>query len=181
MRFSKVKVYHFRNLVDAEIEVKAKTIILIGENGQGKTNFLEALYMLCFGSSFRTKRDREIINMQQEEMSLYAELTGEDEEQATVLFKNLKEKKEILLNGKRIVDRKELLENVPCVLFSHEDMTFLLGGPEKRRLFLNQTMTLCRPESLETLRQYQKILRMRNICLKNGTKELTAVYNEQLA
>ena len=60
-------VYHnFRNILGAKLDVEAPEVFLVGENGQGKTNFIESIYLLCYGASFRTRRDARLINVGQE-------------------------------------------------------------------------------------------------------------------
>jgi len=181
MRFSKVQVYRFRNLKDAEILTNAKTIFLNGDNGQGKTNFLEALYILCYGASFRTRQDREIVTIPEHELSVRGLLSGDDRPDIEINVKYQNERKDITVNGKRIADRKDLLSNAPCILFSHEDMSFIIGGPDKKRLFLNQTMALRNPDAVDIIRQYQKVLKLRNACLKEGRSDVLGLYNIQLA
>ncbi|MBN2444315.1 MAG: DNA replication/repair protein RecF, partial [Spirochaetales bacterium] len=87
-------------------------------------------------------------------------------------------KKEIIVDSKRIEDRKELVKNSPCILFSHDDMVFVKGSPERKRWFLNQTLSLYEPLFIDVLREYQVILRNRNELLKKRNFELIDYYNQ---
>lgn len=181
MTFSRVSFYHFRNLLDDDVRLGGKTIFLTGNNGQGKTNFLESLYLLCYGTSFRTRKDGELVAIPEKEMSIHGDLKDDENQDMSISLKYARDKKDITVNGKKINDRKELVENIPCILFAHEDMAFIQGGPERKRWFLNQTMTLLNPEAIELVRQYQKVLQLRNACLKTGAVNLLDLYNLQLS
>jgi len=77
--FTSLKTFDFRNLKNQKIEVDHKEIFLTGENGQGKSNFLEAVYILSYGSSFRTHQDNLLIKHNCKEMTLYGEYSSNNE------------------------------------------------------------------------------------------------------
>ncbi|MDR0447770.1 MAG: DNA replication/repair protein RecF, partial [Treponema sp.] len=79
-----------------------------------------------------------------------------------------KNKKLITLDGKKITDRKDLLETVPVVIFCYEDMEFVSGGQERRRWFFDQTQSLYDPIYLDDLRKYRRVLKTRNVVLKDA-------------
>jgi len=178
MGFRSVRVYNYRNLKSSKLNLNAKTVYLVGENGQGKTNFLEALYILSYGSSFRTRDDKLLVNHTEKEMSILGVLNNQDE--VTRINYKFSGKKRIEINGKTIKDRKELLRNSPCILFCHEDIDFIKGSPEGKRTFLNQTIGLCDPLFIDDLRTYTKILKMRNNVLKKSQSDLLDVLDHQL-
>ena len=196
MSFFSVSTYNFRNLENTQVNTNAKNIFLIGENGHGKTNFLEAVYVLCFGNSFRTKIDSLFVREDENEMSVkgvydYAaiEQGGSNKDVASlrseiknnILLSIVKGKKTIILNEKKIKDRKEIIYNIPCVVFSHDDIYFVNGTPERRRNFFNQTISLFDCNYLDNLRQYERVLKNRNAVLKNRDKEILSVLDMQLA
>ena len=181
MGFNSVSFYNFRNLENSEINTAAENICFTGKNGQGKTNFLEAVYILCYGNSFRTRYDSVFIRENENEMSLlgkYSDLT-ETSNSISYILKN--RKKEIRFNGKQIKDRKEIIHNIPCIVFAHDDIQYVNGAPEKRRNFFNQTISLFDISYLDTLRSYNRILKNRNILLKERKKEYLSLYDQQLA
>jgi DNA replication and repair protein RecF len=148
MFFSSLRTTNFRNLSDARTFTAAKDIFLVGENGQGKTNFLEALYFCAYASSFRSARDSELarnVFSQNGEMDFSSAVKIEQSINDGILVKFEKGKKSILINGKNTVDRKELLSIAPCIVFCHEDMEFINGSPERRRWFFDQTLSLYDP------------------------------------
>jgi DNA replication and repair protein RecF len=164
--FNAVKTIFFRNLRDNEVKTEGKDIYLIGKNGQGKTNFLEALYFCSYASSFRGARDNELVHTGEKSCAVLAFLGGSLYNRLTVKFEN--SKKSIDIDGKRHNDRKDMLQIIPCIIFCHEDMNFVAGSLEERRRFFDQTQSLYDLVYLDDLRKYRKVLKTRNIVLKNG-------------
>ena len=179
--FLSVRSYNFRNLVNSRLSTDAKNIYLIGENGQGKSNFLELIYLLCFGGSFRTHQDDLLITQGKEDMMVEGTFLDKNSQQNSISCKLEKEHKEIRQNGKIVADRKDLIENIPCIVFKHEDIYFVNGTPERRRLFFNQVMGIYDIPFLEKLREYSKVLRMRNAVLKAKKLDFIPVLDRQLA
>lgn len=172
---------NFRNLKSCTLDTCAKQVVLTGENGQGKTNLLEAVYMLCYGSSFRTQNLREVIN--HDSGFFYTKSEFEDSQCLTrtteVSFDG--SKKTIKVDGKEIKDRKELIYSLPCISFSHEDIEFVRGEPENRRRFFDQTMTMYDVVFFDDLRRYKQVLRQRNEAVKEQRYDLLEVYDQRLA
>jgi DNA replication and repair protein RecF len=167
MAFSFLRTVNFRNLVDTEVNIQGKDVFLIGENGQGKTNFLEALYFCSYASSFRVSKEEELVKNGEKDCSVMAKLLGPFHERIQVKIE--KSKKHVILDGKAVEDRKYLLSVVPCIVFCHEDMEFVSGSPEERRRFFDQTQSLYDIAYLDDLRKYRKILKNRNVILKGGS------------
>jgi len=166
MFFSSLRTSAFRNLADAQIFTGAKDVFLVGENGQGKTNFLEALYFCAYASSFRVVRDSELACTGEKDFS--AEVKIEQSVNDNILVKFEKGKKSIFINGKHTEDRRELLSIAPSIVFCHEDMEFVNGSPERRRWFFDQTLSLYDTVYLEDLRRYRRVLKSRNTLLKDA-------------
>ena len=164
MRFSILRYASFRNLADTEVNVRGKDVFLVGENGQGKSNFLEALYFCSYASSFRGARDRDLIRNGEKSCSVSAIIDDSLFSNVNVSIKD--GKKIILLDGKHVEDRKELLSVAPSIIFSHEDMEFVCGTPEKQRWFFDQTRSLWDPLYLDDLRKYRQIVKSKNTVLR---------------
>ncbi len=178
MGFSSVKIYQFRNLENTDIKFTDKDIFLVGENGQGKTNFLEAVYLLCIGSSFRTRNEAFLIKNGSSDMSLIGKY--EDPSLSGIIkLKIEKGRKIIEIDGRRIKDRKELLYSFPCIAFTHDDINFVNGSPALRRLFINQTISLYDGSYLESLRSYNRVIKLRNKALKERRENLLSIYDSQ--
>jgi len=164
----------FRNIADLVVGTSSKTIFLVGENGQGKTNFLEAIYFCAYASSFRGAHDSELVNDKAKDFSVsitVAEKTCAENICNNVLVKLEKKKKTILIDGKKIEDRKDLLSVIPCIVFCHEDMEFVKGTPERRRWFFDQVLSLYDPVYLEDLRCYRRANKSRNAILQDNLKQ----------
>ncbi|ORC34610.1 DNA replication and repair protein RecF [Marispirochaeta aestuarii] len=180
MGFRRVAVYGYRNLQDAAVDTGAEEIFLVGENGQGKTNFLEAVYFLSFGSSFRSAADFLVPRDDGKEFSVRG-IFQDSEREIDIALKYQGRKKEIRLDGKQIRDRKELVSNVPCIVFTHGDIDFVAGRPERRRWFINQIMSLFNPLFIDLLRSYNRLIKQKNQVLKEGPASLLDSYDLQIA
>ena len=165
MLFSSLRTAAFRNLLDTEISTNAKDVFLIGENGQGKTNLLEALHFCAYASSFRTARDSEIARNGEKDFSAEVKIAQSVNDKITVKFE--KGKKLVFINGKRAEGRRELLSIAPAIVFCHEDMEFVSGSPERRRWFFDQSLSLYDPVYLEDLRRFRRVLKSRNTVLRD--------------
>ncbi|MCE5256250.1 MAG: DNA replication and repair protein RecF [Spirochaetaceae bacterium] len=182
MSFRKIRVASFRNLQDAEIPTDSEQVFLIGENGQGKTNFLEALYYLCYGASFRGQMDSLIPAQGSDRFMLQASWSNGvagaplDDEIAVSMKGRVKD---ITLNGKSLRDRKELVAHNPAVVFCHEDFSFAAGDPERRRFFFDQCAGMLSLGYIDTLRNYKHVLKQRNAALKESAYDLIDVLDPQ--
>jgi DNA replication and repair protein RecF len=169
--FHSLRTASFRNLEDSESYTGEKNIFLVGENGQGKTNFLESLYFAAFGSSFRGVRDTDLARNGEKDFAVHAKIVSgygknADSSPDEVLIKYEKGKKVLFINRKKVEDRRELLSLAPCVVFCHEDMEFVSGGPERRRWFFDQSLSLRDGLYLDGLRSYRQVLKSRNAVLR---------------
>jgi DNA replication and repair protein RecF len=183
MAFEQVRIARFRNIDEAELRLKPGHIFLLGENGQGKTNFLEALYCLSYGTSFRTHQDRELIMHGGSEFFLkatWSEMDSPAEEQISLKYSK-EGRKEVRLNEKVLSDRKELVAHNPAVVFCHEDLAFAAGVPEERRFFFDQCAGMLWLEYIDLLRFYRRVLKQRNVALKTDTFSILDTLDEQLA
>jgi DNA replication and repair protein RecF len=181
MGFRSVGFLHFRNLKDGEVALEAPEVFLVGENGQGKTNFLESIYLLCFGASFRTPVDARLIRHGQDQATVrgrFADAEGPEREVAVQLERL--GQKQIRADGKPVQDRAQLIENIPCILFSHQDLETITGAPEMRRRFFNQVQSLFDPLFISLLRSYRRALRARNLFLQEGNRALVSAGSRSL-
>ncbi|MCL2809045.1 MAG: DNA replication and repair protein RecF [Treponema sp.] len=178
MFFNSLRITSFRNLKDAEIFTGAKDVFLVGENGQGKSNFLEALYFCAYASSFRAIRDSEMACNDKKDFCAQVKLSESANDDILVKIEN--GKKSILINGKIVNDRKEMLSIAPCIIFCHEDMEFVNGTPERRRWFFDQSLSLYDPVYLDDLRRYRRVLKSRNTLLKDFSQRKTQENPEQV-
>lgn len=181
MRFKELKYYNFRNIENSGINTDCRNVILEGINGQGKTNILESVYLLSYGSSFRTGNAKEIITFNKDLVHIVGIAVCDDGLERKVEYVNRGGKRRILLDGKEIRDRKELIYNFPSIVFSHDDINFVKGEPEYRRRFFDQTFSMYNPLYLDSLRCYKTILMQRNAAIKARQSSLLSLYDERLA
>ena len=176
MGFTFLRTVSFRNLTDSETDVRGRDIFLVGENGQGKSNFLEALYFCSYASSFRGARDSDMARTGENAFSVSSGFDNNINNNLNITYRE-KEKK-IILDGKKIDDRKELLRVTPSIIFCHEDMDFVSGTPERRRWFFDQTRSLWDSLYLEDLQKYRYVLKNRNLLLRNLQQGINKSENE---
>ena len=187
MGFKSVRFASYRNIEDGAVETGAVSVFLIGENGQGKTNFIDAIYTLCYGSSFRGGKDGEAARLGVDAWQV-AGITGSDgpgswldalDERVAVSWNG--GIKAIHADDKPVRDRKHLIERNPAVLFCHDDLSFANGEPERRRFFFDQTAGLVSTGYIDLLRTYRHVLKARNAALKDRRFDILDILDIQLA
>lgn len=181
MGFKELYLYNFRNFEQIKINLNFPEVFFVGKNGQGKTNLLESLYFLCFGSSFRTKNENIILKHNTTQMAAAALFNTENKNINKISIQYSSGNKKIFYNNNLISDRREIIFNMPCIVYCHGDLEFVIGSPDKKRIFFDQTLTLLDSDYVELLRKYKKILKEKNKLLKKPEGyELISVYTEQL-
>ena len=175
-----VSYVNYRNLENSTINLSSKEVYFVGENGKGKSNLLESIYYSAYGNSFRTRADAEVVKKGFSDFSIKTlyKLENDSTENISIYFEN--GKKKIDKNGKWIKDRKELINTMPCVLFCHDDLEFAVGEPERRRFFIDQCLSMYDILYIDINRNYKKILKSRNISLKEKNYEMLDIYDTQL-
>ncbi len=184
MPFYSLSSCNFRNLKNDTIDVFSKEVFFTGENGQGKSNLLEALYFSAYGSSFRTHTDAEMIKNGEKDMGIRVLYKGSEGDSHTTSIKLTSVQrsctKKMEKDGKIIRDRKDLVNTMPCVLYNHDDLDFAAGSPERRRFFIDQTLSMYDILYIDVMRRYRHILKTRNLCLKEKKYSLLDTYDIQL-
>ena len=179
-----VKLRNFRNYKEAEINLGKNINIFYGENAQGKTNIIESIFLCSMGKSFRTNKEKEMINIDEENSSIEVEYEKSDREGKIKI--QLSNKKNIFLNNIKIKKLSELLGNINIVIFTPDDIEVIKGGPQNRRRFLDIMISQLRPNYMHTLTLYQKTIEQRNNYLKQIKEErkdenLLEIWDEKLA
>jgi len=181
MYIKKLKVQNFRNYEEQEIEFNKNINVIYGDNAQGKTNILEAIFLTSFGKSFRTTKEKEIINKDKDFAKVYVEYEKEDRDGKIQI--TLADKKEIKINGVKIKKLSELLGTVNIVIFTPDDMDILKDGPQQRRRFLDMMIGQIRTNYVHNLNSYIKTLEQRNNYLKSRSinEAMLDIWDEKLA
>ena len=167
MIIKSLELADFRNYDSLHIDFSSGTNILYGDNAQGKTNILEAIYLSATTKSHKGSKDKDIVNFYKEESHIrtYLEKDGIDTRVDMHLRKN--KSKGIAIDGQKIKKAAELLGLLNVVFFSPEDLSIIKNGPAERRRFVD--MELCQLDQfyLYNLNHYNKIVNQRNKLLKD--------------
>lgn len=169
MIITSIELLNYRNYGELHMDLSSGTNILYGNNAQGKTNVLEAVYICCTTKSHRGSKDKEIIRFKEEEAHI--KLTLEKDSVPYRIDMHLKKNKAkgIAVNGIPIHKASELFGIANVVFFSPEDLNIIKNGPAERRRFVD--LELCQLNKLyvHALVQYNKIVVQRNKLLKELT------------
>lgn len=184
MWINNIKVNNFRNYNNEEISLEKNINIFYGENAQGKTNIIEAIFLCGMGKSFRAKKDKEMIYLGRENASVEIEFEKTDRNGKIKI--ELNNKKNIYVNGIKLKKLSELLGNINVVIFTPDDINILKGGPQNRRKFLDIMISQLKPNYMYNLNLYLKTLEQRNNYLRQikeeqKKEELLEIWDEKLS
>lgn len=156
----------FRNYKDIKIDFAKNYNVIYGENAQGKTNIIEAIFLCASGRSHRTSKDSELINI--DSSNYYIKLDSvKNQEQLSIEILHEKSKKKVIrINEVPLRKIGNLMGNLLAVIFSPEDLSVINEGPSQRRRFIDITLSQIKPSYFYDLQQYNRILLQRNSLLK---------------
>ncbi|MCL2755472.1 MAG: DNA replication/repair protein RecF [Firmicutes bacterium] len=174
MKIKSVALTNFRNHIDTTVTLGDGVNVFIGNNAQGKTNLLESIYLTCVGRGWRTNRDKDMINFDQDfaRVKTTAEKSYGDVDVEIKLSKS--EKKSIKINGIPIQKMGELMGQINCVFFSPDELKLVKEAPKDRRRFLDIDLSQIDKNYFYALVRYNKILAQRNALLKSASGSLDA-------
>ena len=165
MKIKKIKLINFRNLDKVELNFINKINIIIGGNGAGKTNILEAIYLNSLTKSFRANNDAELIKFDKEFLTIMTTIK-DDSYNENVLYNIDKLSKKIYLNSSKVTKLSEYIGKYPVVISTPEDVLMIKTSPSTRRDVLNISICQFNKEYFKTLNEYNKLLKLRNDYLK---------------
>ncbi len=167
MVINNLALNNYRNYLSEEISFSEGINILYGDNAQGKTNILEAIYMLATTKSHRTSKDKEIINLGFDEGHIKASVNKRCINYRIDMHLRRNKSKGVAIDQVPVRKTSQLMGMVNVVLFSPEDLDIIKDGPSERRRFID--MELCQLNKIyySNLSNYNKILNQRNNLLKN--------------
>jgi len=170
----RLKLDNFRNLADATLEFAGGGHLLIGDNGHGKTNLLEAIYYLTLLRSFRSNQDGECIRFGEEYFSLRGQWADDEDQQEHLVVGYDGRRKKVVLSGLEKKKVSEAFGQFKSVVISPDDIAIIQEGPSLRRRYLDIVLSLYVPGYLDRLKRYRRALASRNILLKrHGMAEAT--------
>lgn len=185
MIIKSLELMNFRNYEFLDLKFCEGTNILYGDNAQGKTNVLEAIYLSATTKSHKGSKDRDIVSFNKEESHIRTYLDKEGIEYKVDMHLRKSKSKGIAVDGQKIKKAADLLGLLNVVFFSPEDLSIIKNGPSERRRFVD--MELCQLDNfyLYNLNHYNKIVNQRNKLLKDmyfnpQLKETLNIWDSQL-
>ena len=185
MIIKSLELSDYRNYESLLLNLDKGTNILYGDNAQGKTNILEAIYMSATTKSHKLSKDKEIIRFGKQEAHIRTIIEKDDIETRIDMHLRSSKSKGIAIDGVKIKKAAELLGLTKIVFFSPEDLSIIKNGPAERRRFID--IELCQLDSfyLYNLNNYNKIVNQRNNLLKNlfvnpELKDTLSIWDKQL-
>lgn len=188
MQVRELQIINFRNLVYLRGEFSSGLNVIHGANAQGKTNLLEAIYLLVTGRSFRTTSDREMIPWMRDgyEATVIRACVQKQTFEERFLLTFNQGQKNVFVNGNPIGRLGELVGRINAVLFTPSDLQLVSGAPGLRRRFLDIELSQISRPYLYNLQRYDLALRQRNALLKQhqrkpNLRDELVVWDQQLA
>lgn len=166
MRVIKIALNGFRNYEWETAEFIPGTNVISGQNAQGKTNLLEAVYMLSLGKSFRTRFDRELVGFGYSSAEILAQIESHGREQTVKISLVPGQSKKITVNSVKKT-ASELAETINTVLFSPEDLNLIKEGAAIRRKLMDNAISQIRPKYAEILSQFNRLYEHKSRILKD--------------
>ncbi|OBR66685.1 DNA replication/repair protein RecF [Paenibacillus oryzae] len=184
MFLKSIALQNYRNYESLELETSNGVNVFLGPNAQGKTNLLEAIFVLALSKSHRTSKDKELIGWQGDAARISA---AADKRYGTVTLDLAfsSQGKKARINGLEQRKLSDFIGSINVVMFAPEDLEIVKGTPGVRRRFLDMEIGQVQPGYLYTLQQYGKVLQQRNNYLKSGSggkmnETMMDIWNMQL-
>ena len=172
MNITKFQIKNFRSHQNKQFNFVKGVNVLVGNNGVGKTNVVEAIHYLSLARSFRGTDDEDLIRRDSDLAEIDATVNqGNISRQIKVLI--TKNGRKVFINGKPINKLSELSNSVNVIVFEPKDVLMFRGLPKVRRNFLDISLSKKSPVYLEYISRYEKILKKRNDILKSGEVDMT--------
>lgn len=184
MKVTRLKVTGWRNLASAELSAEARFVVLHGDNAQGKTNLLEAVYMLAALRSFREHRTQRLIQHGGAVARIDAEVTGISGLRRMSWSYSRERKRELSLDGSAPTRLRDWFAPIRAILFCPEHVSIVRGGPEERRSFIDRARFTERPAYLELVKSYRRALKQKGALLRGPRRAPDAeldVWDQRLA
>lgn len=165
MKVKNLKLSNFRNISNIELNFDDEINVICGENAQGKTNIIEALWLFSGAKSFRNAKDGEFLKFGESiaKINTEYEFSGV-QNNAEIVFE--KDKKTAFFNDKKVKSTSSLAGKFYAVVFSPTDLNLVTDGPEKRRRFIDTSIGQLYPNYIEILRNYNRAVLQRNKVIK---------------
>ena len=171
----------FRNLARLDLAFPGAGVVVIGDNGQGKSNLLEAIYYLHLLRSVRGARDVDVVRFGAPGFHVSARTDGGANHELSAGFERQGRRKRVKLDGAEPQRLSDALGALPCVLFSPADVELVAGAPSARRRYLDILLALSSRPYLTALQRYRHALAQRNAALREALKSTGARAEQRIA
>ncbi len=165
MRADCIKLHNFRNICDLELTLCKNANIIYGDNGQGKTNFLEAIWLFTGAKSFRGARDSQLVRFEQPHAKLEMQFTAGGRSQSAEI--TIASRRSASVNDIPLRSPTELAGRFCAVVFSPTHLALIKDGPQEKRRFIDTAVCQMKPRFIHMLNQYHRVLEQRNRLLKD--------------
>jgi len=183
-----IKLKNFRNFSELNIDLNNILNIFIGDNGQGKTNLLESIYLCSIGKTFKLNSENDLIKFGQN--SFEVEILINKENGSNIVSKVINityvknQKRIVKINGVKLEKNSELIGLLNNVIFTPDDLKIIKGSPIERRKFINIDISQIKPKYKYLLKNYKKVITGRNNILKditnNSNRDVLSIWNDYL-
>ena len=167
MQISKLALTNFRNHENLDLSFPKGATTIVGRNGRGKTNIVEAVHYLATLGSHRVSQDAPLIQKGHNTATVFANVEKHNRQAQVELTINFPGTNKVSLNGSPLSRSKDILGLVTTVIFSPEDLDLVKGEPAARRKFIDELSTLLAPKFSNTRSDYERTLKQRNTLLKS--------------
>ncbi|MBP1570364.1 MAG: DNA replication/repair protein RecF [Oscillospiraceae bacterium] len=190
-----LKLENYRNIKDSELEFVNGINVITGENGQGKTNLIEALWLLTGGKSFRGSKDKDLINKDLENENRFARIVSvlendgyEEKIELLIADTDTKKGRFAKHNDGQLKRAVSIVGRFYCVVFCPQHLSLVSGSPSLRRKFVDGALCQLYPNYIKVFKTFEKYLEQKNSLLKNQNRyyfeefsETLDIYNRHLA
>jgi DNA replication and repair protein RecF len=187
LKLTSLKITNFKNYPFEEVRFSPHLNYLVGSNGMGKTNILDAIYFLCQGKSYFQSSDKQLILHNQDFLRVEGQFSISDKNTQVVIKLPAGKKKEIQKNKQPYRKLSDFVGELPVVLIAPDDTLLIREGSESRRKFIDSTLSQFNRTYLEALLKYNALLKQRNQLLKTAADKggpdyaLLQIYAEQMS
>ena len=187
MRLTRIKIDGFKNLRDIDFLPDEGYNIIAGENAQGKTNLLEAIWLFTGCRSFRGTKEKDYLSFSGDPLRVQIDFHDGRRTQSLVCeMQSGSREKKLTLNGVPVGKTSSLFEIYHCVAFTPEDIDLITGSPDVRRSFIDLCFSQIHRKGVSAVRRYQMILAQRNAVIKQKlpleqTEQILDIWDRQLA
>lgn len=177
MRLDRLTVRNFRNIISLDCEFPKEGVVIIGDNGQGKTSLLEAIFYLVLFRSFRGARDRELVTFGADGFFV----GGDVGQRLQAGYENSGSRKKVSIDGEPVTRLSDAVGRFTAVPLAPSDRELVTNGPGERRRFLDILLSLGDGQYLRRLAELKAVLRQRNSALRMGRGEEAAAFDGPFA